>query len=529
MGKAASLAQAASLARGNLRVEAQLRYGPDNWSLLPVLVWPDGRVEPAFKQGVLWRTAAGLELPGNNLYGWLILAKVLDYGLLAWLGAWVAWALRALWRRGILDAPLLGLLALAAGLPHLLLRLVRDPVHLLPLGIALALAAAGLLLDARLRPRAWATRGSSLGMTVLAVLGPGTLAWFLWLYGPAAGAMTLYSRGDDWLTYQVLARHIFLKGDWWDAAHGVWYSQPLYRYIVGVLHALFGQSPAAQNMLDVWSALGSASLLAALAGGLGTRPVLALLAAWLYLLPEFLGPFRFHIGRGLQEHLAMLFMMLTALAVARWSHLGLGGAMLAGLVAALGYWVRQDHLGVLAGLGVLCVEPVPGGFVQAWTGWLRSLWGRRAWLAVYLGVLALALVAVAARNWWFGGIFTLNDPSNLRFLTGMSAKGVALNFEMLLLATETDPSWVAWVLIPGTLLGLTALVWRRSWLARYPLGLGICLLGLLVPYLLVKISAYPPRFSLHLLPLAALSLALGLGLFLEHRRTRGATHARKES
>jgi hypothetical protein len=288
----------------------------------------------------------------------MTLAKGLDYGLLAWLGGWALWALRALWRRGILDAPLLVLLGLTAGLPHLLLRFVRDPVHLLPLGIAVALAAALLVLDARMRPRAWAARANRLGTTLLAVLGPGALAWFLWLYGPTAGAMTYYSHGDDWLIYQVLARRIFLTGDWLDAADGVWHMQPLYRYVVAWCHALFGQSSAAQDLLDVWSALGAAALCAAMARALGLRVWAALGAAALFAAAEFLGPFRHHLGRGLQEHLGMLGVMATAWAVLRARGMrGEGaGAAAAGLLAVLAYWTRQDHLGVLAALGLLVLD-----------------------------------------------------------------------------------------------------------------------------------------------------------------------------
>ena len=104
----ADLAQAAaldpgSLPGGSLRVNARLDYFQGNWTLIPVLVRAGGQVEPAFKQGVLWRSAAGAQIAG----GWLSVlqgaAQVLDYALLAWLLAWALWTLASLWRDGLLN------------------------------------------------------------------------------------------------------------------------------------------------------------------------------------------------------------------------------------------------------------------------------------------------------------------------------------------------------------------------------------------------------------------------------------------
>ena len=58
----------------------------------------------------------------------------------------------------------------------------------------------------------------------------------------------------------------------------------------------------------------------------------------------------------------------------------------------------------------------------------------------------------------------------------------------------------------GTLVGLMALVLHRKPLLNFPISLGVALLGLLAPYFFLDITAYAPRFSIHLLPLALLSL-----------------------
>ena len=66
----------------------------------------------------------------------------------------------------------------------------------------------------------------------------------------------------------------------------------------------------------------------------------------------------------------------------------------------------------------------------------------------------------------------------------------------------------AFVVTLGTFLALAALLWRQKPLSNVPLSLGIMLLGLMAPYLFYASYAYPPRFSIHLLPLAILSFMI---------------------
>lgn len=498
-----------SIPRGRLEVAGGLVYGQGNWTLLPLLVHGDGRVEPAFGRGVLWRPGRS---PGDLSGGyrwWWVLTRLAELGLAGLLGLWTWATLGDLRRRGLGEARLVGV-ALTAGLtPWLAMRWGWGPDPAWRAGCGAVLGLLLLWLDAWRRPEVWHARRHGLGLVVLVALGPGLLVAFLGLWADHLGVMRFFHPGDDWTSYQNVAREIFLGGDWLDRARPIWHLQPLYRYLVGGLHALTGQSTLAQDLLDVWSGLGGVALTAALGARLGLSPAWALGAALLTALPEFTGPFRHHLGRGLQEHAAMLALLLTAWTVARLTD-GWRWLLAAGMLAALAYWLRQDHLGVLAALVGLGLEPVTGAWRPAWREWLDRAWRARWRLTTYWSLLAAAVLVVGARNWWFGGRFVLTAPGNMSFLTGMGPAEMAANLGRLLLASEGAPDWVALILLPGTILGLTALCWRPVWLRGYPLSLGLSLAGLLAPYLLVRVTAYTPRFSLHLLPLAALSLALAL-------------------
>ena len=319
-----------------------------------------------------------------------------------------------------------------------------------------------------------------------------------------------------------MARDIVVGGDLWHSQNLVLVYQPLYRYFVGILHLFFGQSPVAQHLLDVWALLGASGIIVSLSRRMGLNPTFAFISSWLYLLPSFGGAFRHRIGEGLQEHTAMLFLMLTAWVVSRSRINALGQALLAGLLVMIGFWLRMDHLGVLAGVGFLIVSHPPGSFSAAWSSFLKNLLAHWNWLGLFFFFLLMAFVSIPLRNWFFGGKWVFTDPDNLSILWCKSWICVLTNFQKLLLAQDPLLPFTsrifsflsALILLSGTLVGLLALVWRKGSLAFYPLGLGIALAGLLFPYLWVKVVAYPPRFSIHLLPLASLSLTVFLFYFL---------------
>ncbi len=497
--------EAGRLPSGVLAVGGHLAYGPlagSAWSLVPLLVGPGGQVAPALGRGVLWRDRAGVEMDPSWRARLGLISRLVEGGLWLWLLGWLAWALWSLGRQGILTRP--AALATATGLVMwwLLPRLGHDPLFV-PHGAAFA--ALGVL--TLLTWRAGRDEVPAPGLAVLLAVGPLLLLHFGHQWAGEAGRFHLYSVGDDWLTYQRWARAIVLEGDpWMSRTAPVFLYQPLYRYLVALLHALFGPSPLAQNLLDVWAAIAGAGLGAALARRLGASTVWAFIAAWLYLDFELGDRFLLHIGLGLQEHAAMLCMLLAAWAALR-ARERTAWAWAAGLLAAAGFWLRMDHLGVLAGLGLLMVAEEPGGVARAWQGLWQGAWARRRRLAVYGGCLLGAALLVMLRNGICGGRWVLLHPSNQEVLVSPLWDNLNALLDVL---DGSDRGFLkaAWVMWPGTVLGLAALAWRPGPLRRYPLALGLGLAGLLAPYVYVQANAYFPRWSVHLLPLACLSLAL---------------------
>jgi hypothetical protein len=265
--------------------------------------------------------------------------------------------------------------------------------------------------------------------------------------------------------------------------------------------------------------LGAAMLLASLAIKFRLTPFIAFLTSTLFLAIFLIGAFRYHIGRGLTEILAMIFMMLAAWFLCQGREGCAKRVSLATLFAMLCFWTRQDHIGVIAGLAFLILEPVSGptnGWLGYW-GRFKLCWKPMTW---YWGMGILSTLVIYLRHWFMGAGFHLYlDPMYV-----VEPPDVLTKIKILYLIL-TGSHWpimpsISGVLISmGTFLGLTALVWHRKSLLNFPRSIGISLLGLLFPFLFVQfnIVSYPPRYSINLLPLALLSLVIFLDQFIKNR------------
>jgi hypothetical protein len=96
--------------------------------------------------------------------------------------------------------------------------------------------------------------------------------------------------------------------------------------------------------------------------------IIAFFASIAYLMANFIGTFRYRIGEGLVENHAMIFMMLAAWYLFQSREEGGRLIVLATLCGVFGYWMRQDHLGAIAGLVFLAIEPAEG-LTGGWNGY----------------------------------------------------------------------------------------------------------------------------------------------------------------
>ena len=431
-----------------------------------------------------------------------ILPTAFTFVALTLIAAWVVSALLALAPTPVMLAWMVLVSATCAAGGAL------DFDHFGRLTVVLLIAAVVLPVPDRLRT----LRGAFLviGVPWMTLLIAGCLAH--------AGRITMYSVGDDWTTFQRFAHRIYIQGYWIEGGeHGFW-QQPLYRWIAGALHVVFGDSSIGEMFLDA-AALFAGALFAIEA----TRRVadfrVAMAAGVLTLLTVAFGPNWYVIGRGLSDAVAAGLIYVAALVVLDMRDQPIRVAVLGGTLATVAFFTRLNYLPLIIALIVLTLPFAldARSLVDVGRLW-RALPKRQA--AAYLACIAIGVLALMSRTWHYVGQFSLfAGTTRMHNATGLGVTTASLVSaeawrsaleSVAMIVTVQDPPGFnprAVLVIAGVACAILALL-RAPLVRRLPLGLVLFCLAALSGGFVARGVAYPGRFSLHLIPVAvALAVA----------------------
>jgi len=517
-----------TLPKGNRwLLSGNLKYTGESWSLIPVLVEENGSVNSFLSRDILWQNESILSISSGKIKLFKYISWIIDVGIYVFFLAWGFWAVRFQVQEQFLTLPL-ALWSIVAILTPLVMAPLfnyvlvmahlKDPTQASHLGMSVIIVAIAYLFWSYFRKDYRSFHPDRIGRTIFILFGPALLFYFANIWWFKLEHWLGFTGRDDWAAYQLFARHIVVGGEWLTGGGSALHGKELHPYTIAILHILFGQSGFSMMIFDAWAVLCASILLAKFAIGFRLTSFTAFLTSITFLMIFLLGGFRYHIGRGLTEILAMIFMMFAAWFM--WQARG-GGARriaIASFFAVLAYWYRQDHIGVIAGLAFLTLEPVSGP-----TGGWRGYWDRfkLRWKGLfwYWGMGILGMLTLCLRNWFMGAEFVLHH--NTGSMSGFTNVLPMLKLYYLLLTGVQWPAFppISGVVISlGTFLGLIALVRHRKSFLNFPLSIGVAILGLLVVYTRVNITpAYAPRFTIHLLPLAILCSAIILNYYLKDK------------
>jgi hypothetical protein len=377
-----------------------------------------------------------------------------------------------------------------------------DNATLARLSVLVLLASVAVPISERLRN----VRG------VWVIVGAPWLALIAAMASWQVGRFTLYQIGDDPLFYQLFAHRVFFEGYWLEAGQKTFWNQPLYRWICGALHLAFGDSSAGEVIWDGFGLLIGAMFAALVVHRVaGFRASLAAAAA--VLVTFVLGPNWYLIGRGLTEISAVAWIYLASCCLVGAAGGSLRLAALGGVFAVLGYYTRMNHLPLVLALGALTLaESLDARAIRN----LRLVWKRvpKRVVVTYYAVLALGLCAFAARTWYYTGQFSLTAGTQIGHLSiglgtspesWLSADAWRRAADsILMIVTVQDPprfDWRSLLVVMGfaaAVLGLLQMPLAR----RLPLGIALVCVASVAGGLVARGTAYPGRFSLHLIPVA---------------------------
>ena len=498
---------------GKWKISGKLSYAGSNWSFAPVLVGNDGQVTKDLGRDVLWQNFEDLLSSSSRIGLYKFLSIVVDSGIVIFLLLWIISTINHMIQGQVLSWALFVFSMSAICIPYIIapfianvLRVVRlsDPTSLSYLGVSIIITGVGFLFCTQWQKDFRNYQQEGIIPSIFLLFGPALLFYFSNKWYSSLGQWKNWGR-DDWTSYQVYAREIVIGGRWLDGGEGVFIMQPVYRYFVGVYHWLFGQSAFVQSMADVWCVLGATILIAGFSIKFRVSPQIVFITSITYLAINLIGSYRYHLGRGLIENHAMIFMMLGAWFLYLAREGGTKRLVLATLFGIIGYWMRQDHLGAVAGLAFLVLEPA-GGPTGGWKGYWDRFQIHKQKFAVYWGFGIFSVLLICFRNWWLGGAFFIASTGHANF-TGNYEKA---KYYLILTGNEWPkfPSLSGFAVTLGVFVALLTLIWRPKPLLNFPLSLGVIFVGLLSPYMLLWAGGYAPRFSIHILPLALLSLAI---------------------
>ena len=294
-----------------------------------------------------------------------------------------------------------------------------------------------------------------------------------------------------------------MEGFWLEGGQPTFWNQPLYRWISGVLHLLFGDSSAGELIWDGFGLLVGAMFAYAVVNRFGGfRNGIA--AAVGVLVTVSIAPTWYHRPRPVGIS-ALLWIYLAACCLLDARSAPPARAALAGLFATLAFYTRMNHLALVL---VLPVVTLVDGIEAGSAFDLRRIWDRlpKRVVVIYELTLAVGLFAFAARTWVHTGRLSLfavrssascgcrlaavsirSGPSSLargareRADDGDRAGSAAVRLALAHGDRRVQPGGA----------GLAARAVRR----RVPLGVAIFCVAGIAGGVVARGSAYPGRFS----------------------------------
>jgi hypothetical protein len=316
------------------------------------------------------------------------------------------------------------------------------------------------------------------------------------------GRWTLYGIGNDNFLFQRFSYRIFMQHYWLEGGQTTFWNQPLFRWIAGVLHMIFGDSSVGQAYWDA-GAVAVMMLFAyrVVAPRAGFRWGLA--AAVIPLAMFLLGPGLEFVGFGLSEISSAGFIYLAAFFVMR--HRGVRDLIVAGVLVVLGFYTRLNNLPMAIAVAAFALPlTLPAGSWWRVREWLPSVrWGAVAAIALALGIGG---VLFAWRTWYYTGVFGLFHGTQREFLAvwkpGMTVKDAvpAMISSLMMVLTGQDPPRLALHAAPLVLAGIisvAAIAGVRPF-RSVPLPVVALFLAGLSGALITRGWGHEGRFSIHL-------------------------------
>ena len=341
------------------------------------------------------------------------------------------------------------------------------------------------------------------------------LAKVISIYGDMTSARyclsDMYNDMDnEFINYIKIAefRDFFCKGE----LGSVYHHNPLYRYFICLLLIFFGHGNFSIYLLDVWCVLiipfYAASILCK--NKINIRYIY--LFSFIYFVINFAGPSRYLLGRGKEEFLAMAFIII-AIGFLYQGFKKNYSKLLYGIIAAIiAIHIRLDKILVVIPLISFYYEPVKGHVIDMYKQIFKILIKYYMIIIFFISTITLSLLSMYLRHYIIMNELYFVHPSSYSITVGDNNRdnilsGITSIYYVLSSADfwPDRPKFPSIVLFIGTFYLSSLSFYRNKYIQDKILpSISLCVIAILISFFFFEPSAYPPRWSTHLLPFSTL-------------------------
>lgn len=242
----------------------------------------------------------------------------------------------------------------------------------------------------------------------------------------------------------------------------------------------------------------------------------------LILMIIYLGDnFRWLIGRGLQEWLAAFLLLLSIYLVLKLKNLNDFKPILIFiiLISVLHSWLREEHIFVI--LSSIFFYNSSNSSNYIFTDILKFIKNYYKILLIYFFSIMLGFLLLFLRNYYLSGKTGLDHPT-FSYISG--TYNFLIKFWVLFTGTQhwnsSFPRPYSVILLFGFFIALFSLINVRIYKKINNFGIIISIFAVYFPYIFTSNIGYPPRFSIHILPLSIIICLLYLQSFPFNKYTK---------
>lgn len=303
-------------------------------------------------------------------------------------------------------------------------------------------------------------------------------------------------------------RNIFCKGH----SGSVYHHNPLYRYVLSFLSSFFGHGSFVVRILDIWCIIiviyfGIYFLIHS-----KINIKYLYLFIFIYLFINFVGPSRYLIGRGKEEFLSMAFIVLATMLFYNGKEKKSIYLVLGIFCSLIALHVRLDKILIILSLISFYFEPIRGNILSIYLTIYNILKTKIIFILTFIFIICASLLLLFLRHYLIVNEFIFVHTSSMKITMNQNVGDKIVNFVQTVyyVLSSADfwpdkPKFPAVILFIGSFYLIFLSIFRNKKIENMIIpSFSLISIIIIISFYFFHASAYPPRWSTHILPFATI-------------------------